>query len=394
MSTMPTPEITPVPSAPVEAAAVPAEHWMTELSTLLQELEHISVANQGAAVLPGETAETRLIQVRLGIASSLFTALQCKSAATAGHGLRVALTCSAWAKTRGMDSGQRDLLEIAALLHDIGVIGVPDHVLLKPGVLDCDEAALMMRSRNMSLEILRRSCTSPEILKIVEYVAAWFNGARKGFVLRGDEIPLPARMIAIVEAFDSMTTDHVYRAAISQERAMAELFQCAGTQFDPQLVEQFAAFHDVDVTELHQEVAGRWLKLLDPELVNSYWELNCVPSPAEPPVVDGPFQAKLLDNMYDAVVFVNSHGRIAQWNHGAERLTGIAGASIRQQRWHPDILKLSDEKNRAISETDCPVLAAISSGVQSLRRLTLWGRNGRCVAPLTIKRPPEGTSFS
>ena len=92
------------------------------------------------------------------------------------------------------------------------------------------------------------------------------------------------------------------------------------------------------------------------------------------------FEAKLLDNMYDAVVFVNSQGRIVQWNHGAERLTGIAGASIRQQRWHPDILKLSDEKNHAISETDCPVLAAISSGVQSLRRLTVWGRNGRCVA--------------
>ncbi len=69
-----------------------------------------------------------------------------------------------------------------------------------------------------------------------------------------------------------------------------------------------------------------------------------------------------------------------QWNHGAERLTGIAGASIRQQRWHPDILKLSDEKNHAIGESDCPVLAAISSGVQSLRRLTVWGRNGRCVA--------------
>ena len=390
MSTMPTPEITPVPSAPVEAAAVPAEHWMTELSTLLQELEHISVANQGAAVLPGETAETRLIQVRLGIASSLFTALQCKSAATAGHGLRVALTCSAWAKTRGMDSGQRDLLEIAALLHDIGVIGVPDHVLLKPGVLDCDEAALMMRSRNMSLEILRRSCTSPEILKIVEYVAAWFNGARKGFVLRGDEIPLPARMIAIVEAFDSMTTDHVYRAAISQERAMAELFQCAGTQFDPQLVEQFAAFHDVDVTELHQEVAGRWLKLLDPELVNSYWELNCVPSPAEPPVVDGPFQAKLLDNMYDAVVFIDVVGRIKLWNHGAERLTGIAGTSVCQRPWSPEMLNMTDEKGHFVAAADCPVLCAVQSGVQSLRRLSICGRTGRRISVDTHAIPVIG----
>ena len=70
-----------------------------------------------------------------------------------------------------MEESQRDQLEIAALLHDIGVIGVPDHILLKPGVLDCDEAAVMRRSRAMSLEILRHSCTSPEILQIVENVA-------------------------------------------------------------------------------------------------------------------------------------------------------------------------------------------------------------------------------
>ena len=84
--------------------------------------------------------------------------------------------------------------------------------------------------------------------------------------------------------------------------------------------------------------------------------------------------------MYDAVVFVNAKGRIVAWNHGSERLTGIAGASIRQQRWHAEILKLADEKGQAITEAECPVLAAITSGVQSLRRLTVSGRSGRIVA--------------
>ena len=83
-------------------------------------------------------------RLRLGIASSLFAALQCKDAATAGHGLRVALTCSAWAQKLELAPSDRDLLEVAALLHDIGVISVPDHILLKPGVLDCEEAALML----------------------------------------------------------------------------------------------------------------------------------------------------------------------------------------------------------------------------------------------------------
>ena len=79
-------------------------------------------------------------------------------------------------------------------------------------------------------------------------------------------------MIAIVEAFDAMTTDHVYRPACSQERAMAELFECSGTQFDPELVEQFDEFCREDQTTVRGEAASRWLRSLDSTTVNSYWE--------------------------------------------------------------------------------------------------------------------------
>ena len=78
--------------------------------------------------------------------------------------------------------------------------------------------------------------------------------------------------------------------------------------------------------------------------------------------------------MYDAVVFIDAAGRVVLWNRGAERLTGIAGASIRGQLWHPLLLGLSDEKGSPIGEADCPVHTAIRCGVQSLRRLTILGR--------------------
>ena len=80
-----------------------------------------------------EAVDDHLVQTRLGVAASLFAALQCKNAATAGHALRVALTCSAWATKLDLPEAERDAIEIAALLHDIGMIGVPDHILLKPG---------------------------------------------------------------------------------------------------------------------------------------------------------------------------------------------------------------------------------------------------------------------
>ena len=140
----------------------------------------------------------------------------------------------------------------------------------------------MSRTRRMSLDILRRSCTSPQVLEIVEHIAAWYDGSRQDLPLRGRQIPLGARMIAIVEAFDAMTTDHVYRPARSQERAMAELFECSGTQFDPELVERFAEFRQGDQTAIHWEVAHRWLRSLEPDLVDSYWELNYGPRRRRP----------------------------------------------------------------------------------------------------------------
>jgi diguanylate cyclase (GGDEF)-like protein len=353
---------------------------MSELGTLLRELEDVAAAPETPPPVVSPQADNQLVQVRLGVASSLFTALQCKHATTAAHALRVAFSSSAWALRMGLQPQRRDAIEIAALLHDAGVIGVPDQILSKPGALDSDEAAIMARSRQMSLEILRQSCSCPEILDIVEHVGARYDGSHGAFRLCGKEIPLGARMITIVEAFDAMTTDRVYRPAMPQERAMMELFDCAGGQFDPELVREFAEFHQGDQSELRREVAGRWLHSLDSQQADSYWQLSCVPTPRGQPGIDTLFQSKLLENMYDAVVFIDAASQVTLWNRGAERLTGISGRSISQRQWHPGLLKMADEKGQSIGQTDCPVTCASRSGVQSLRRLTIWGRTGRPIA--------------
>ncbi len=353
---------------------------MAELGALLRELETVAGTAPAVPTFFGAQTDNQLIQVRLGIASSLFAALQCKHPPTAGHCLRTALTCSAWATHMGLDVQQRDWLEVAALLHDVGMIGAPDCILSKPMPLSADEVAVVAKSRQMSLEILRHGCSSPEILETVGQTAAWYDGSHNRTAPAGDDIPIGARMIAIVEAFDAMTTDHVYRPAMSHERAMSELFDCAGTQFDPELVRRFAEFRAADQCAIHEAVAWRWLRSLDPELVNSYWELNCIPSAPSRPDADTLFQVKLLENMYDAVVFIDADGLVTLWNRGAERLTGIPGTSVRQRYWHPELLQMTDEKRQSVSEADCPVTCAIRSGVQSLRRLTISGRNDRAVA--------------
>lgn len=372
---------------------------MADLHTLLRELETATTARESLPPVFSEAIDRRLVQVRLGVAAGLFAALQCKHAATAGHALRVAIGCSGWAMKLNLPDDERNAIEVAALLHDVGVVGVPDCILRKPGTLDDAEAAVMARSRTMGLEILRRSCASPKILEIVENVPAWFDGTRgKGdksnfperpdgcyaeiglIPFSGRAIPLGARMIAVVEAFDAMTTDHVFRPAMSRERAMAELFECAGNQFDPELVEQFEEYCREEPTSVRDEVAHRWLRLLDAEAINSAWMSNNVPTMLGEPSVDAIFQGRLLDAMYDAVAFIDAAGRVVLWNRGAERLTGVMGDCIRGELWNPGLLGIADEKGNTIGEADCPVYTAIRCGAQSLRRLTLLGRRQQLVA--------------
>ena len=147
--------------------------------------------------------------------------------------MRVALASSAWATALEVPNAERDAIEVAALLHDIGKIGVPDKVLLKPGPLTGEEMVLMERYRALTLEILTACCASPLVLNIVRHANAWYDGSRSQGGPARDQIPLGSRLIAIMDAFDAMTCSEVYRPPLTHERAVHELFSCAGTQFDP-----------------------------------------------------------------------------------------------------------------------------------------------------------------
>ena len=363
-----------------ETLDVPVAAGIGELTRLLEELDRGVPRNALVAAAVGPQVDNRLVQVRLGIAKSLFTALRCRYAASASHSLRVALSSSAWAMRLELSAETRDVVEVAALLHDVGLVGVPDQILLKPGPLNRDEALILGQARRMTLEILRSACADTRILDIVENLGGWFDGSIGGYRFAGNDLPIGARMIAILEAFDSMTTDQVFRRAVSQERAIRELFELAGRQFDPVLVRQFAEFHLCDQSALRRDVAMRWLRTLDPEVSNSFWELSLLPVSGGYEDAERRFENKLLENMHDAVVFMDAGCRIVEWNRGAERMTGITASSVFQSTWTPSLLNMQNEKGDWLAEQDCPVYCAIHSHVQSLRRLTIAGRGGRPVS--------------
>jgi putative nucleotidyltransferase with HDIG domain len=216
----------------------------------------------------------QLSKARLGIAASLLTALRCKHAETAAHSMRVALVCSMWAAEKKLPADEREAIEVAAVLHDIGKIGVPDHILLKAGKLDDEEQSVVDRHRLIGAEILSSCCNSFKVLDIVCNAPAWYNGRRMRLAGEGQSLPLGARMLAIADAYDSMTTSQVYRPARSHERAIQELFECAGTQFDPQLVQEFESLYRGDVSRLRTDVQNRWLDELNPTTVDLHWQLT------------------------------------------------------------------------------------------------------------------------
>lgn len=269
---------------------------------------------------------------------------------------------------------QCDEIEVAALLHDIGKIGVPDCVLLKPAQLSADEHVSMEQQRRIGVEILRTCCVSQDMLDIVLHSGAWYDGRREGQLVRGDLLPLGSRMIAIVDAFDAMTTDQAYRRAMSRERALAELFEFAGSQFDPELVKDFCTFIAADQVKLSAAVARRWLKDLQGDSSNRFWQLAPAPSVATADA-SNLFQQKLLESMHDAVIFVDNTLRITHWNRAAERLTGIGAESVRQKHWTPALLGLRDERQKVVSDKDCPITLAINSGEESFRRFSLQSRH-------------------
>jgi diguanylate cyclase (GGDEF)-like protein/PAS domain S-box-containing protein len=173
--------------------------------------------------------------------TALLSALAYRHADTAEHSRRVADLCVATVN-RLMSQSDCYVLEVAALLHDIGKLGVPDAVLLKPGPLDPDEWKVIRTHEGIGEEIIAAAFTNPGLSAIIRNHHCWYAGSpHESDLPSKDAIPLGARVLAIADSYDAMVSDRVYRKGTTREQAFAELRRCAGVQFDPELVERFIA---------------------------------------------------------------------------------------------------------------------------------------------------------
>jgi HD-GYP domain-containing protein (c-di-GMP phosphodiesterase class II) len=174
-------------------------------------------------------------QSLLGLAN----ALEAKDGYTRGHSERVSAGARRLAMALGLADGQADTIAQAALLHDIGKIGVPEAVLGKPGPLDPDEWALMRRHPLIGAQIVAPFDFLAEGAVLIRHHHERLDGSGYPDRLAGDAIPLGARVIAVADVYDALTSSRPYRAALPHEAAVDHLLQEAGRTLDPAAVAAF-----------------------------------------------------------------------------------------------------------------------------------------------------------
>ncbi len=198
-----------------------------------------TLADQMGAALRSATLYEQLERAYEGTAEALAAALEAKDAYTARHGHSIVAWADAVGEQLGLTRSERRDLRYGAIFHDIGKISVPEAVLNSDGPLEPAELAIIRRHTVVGEQILAPVEFLRGVLPIVRHEHERWDGCGYPDGLAGPQIPLAARIVFVCDAFHAMTTDRSYRRAMSVGDARAELLRCAGTQFDPAVVDAF-----------------------------------------------------------------------------------------------------------------------------------------------------------
>jgi putative nucleotidyltransferase with HDIG domain len=210
---------------------------------LIHSLSYFSfryyVKNMKGHVEGLEKANLKLERSQLGLLKTLGTVIDAFDAYTFGHSTQVAVYAEAIAEKMELPQKEQDLIVKSALVHDIGKVGVMDAIIGKQGPLTDEEYRLVKRHPDIGAEILGLMEGFEEIVPLVRYHHERWDGSGYPMGLKGEEIPLGARILAVADTVDAMFSDRPYRKSPTYDEVMEEILRCMGTQFDPRVVHAF-----------------------------------------------------------------------------------------------------------------------------------------------------------
>lgn len=334
---------------PPQAAAPPpliATH-PTDSSRILLGL--MSLARRADESSPDPETDSLCGAISRNVLRSLLAALHHRDENTILHSRRVAMLCAGMGRYLSWSDSQLKMLEVAALLHDIGKIGVPDHILFKPGKLSADEAELMALHHNIAIDVLQACRVHQEVLDIVLQSHLHYNGANDGYRRIGSDVHQGARILAVADAYESLTSHQVYRQGKSHQEALKILMDAAGAQFDGNVVLSLSRWVEAEGLPFEAERTpaephGDWSQKLSPEEIQEANTLCHIFS-----------YLYLLESLYDGFYLVDIDRRFVIWNCGSERLLGHSPHAMTNHTWSSRKLKQATSDGAEIPDRDCPL---------------------------------------
>ena len=302
----------------------------------------------------------------------LLTALQARDAATLSHCRRVAFLARGIASNLGWEGIHLKRLEVAALLHDIGKIGVPDHIMLKPGKLTSDEVELMSHYHHIGLDVLQACRTDSEVLTILSQTRFHFSGATSGYQYIGSDVHQGARILAIADAYDSLATDQVYRAGKKHDEIMSILMGAAGTQFDGNIICALSRWEQTEQDEFHNAL----------EEVNQHFQPKPLSAEetAEANLINNIFSYLFqVESLYDGFYIVDANFQFVLFSPGLERLTEIRANDILGESWTSHSLPVTNKEGDRLSSAECSMNRVIANGKSTTTELMLERPDGRLI---------------
>jgi HD-GYP domain-containing protein (c-di-GMP phosphodiesterase class II) len=215
---------------------------LLELGTETGPAPGISTAQLRRSELRVRELEGQMRDLRSALVCSFNQLLDLRDLNTGVHSTRLAEWALRVARDLGVSEKYMPHLEMGALLHDIGKIGVPDGVLNKPGRLTAEEYEMVKRHPEFGWTVVRNLPGMEQTSLYVLHHHENFDGTGYPARLRGSETPIGARIVSVIDAFDAMVSSRPYRAGMPTEEAIKRLHQSSGTQFDPEVVKSFVRF--------------------------------------------------------------------------------------------------------------------------------------------------------
>ena len=309
---------------------------------------------------------------------TLLSAIHFRDGEVLAHSRRVAKLAVGMAQHLGWEGRSLRVLEIAALLHDMGKVGVADNVLHKPGRLAPTESDYVQTHENIALNLLQALRVETTVIETIQQAHGNFNQALASGDRGSREMSQGARILKVADAYDSLIHAQAFRSAMTHEQAMGVLNEGAGSRFDGNVVAALDGWIGVEGVDFLTNTA-------DARIAANLHNVPGVGGLASESVAaqEAGMLCQMisflymLETLYDGFYVLDSDLRCVVWSPGAERLTGRAAKKMLGQSYSRALYTQADPAATPLAEGDCPVRQAIALGHAALRNLKVAGSDGR-----------------